>query len=271
MLDRVAKGLALLLLLTGACRGAIAAPVSWPETGACCICDGTCIDGMTEAECEAFARTVSGRAPQEFAPGAPCFALDCAPAGACCLCDGFCIDGISEPDCDQLALTRTNRPPLRWVACTPCAEIDCLAVGACCLVDDSCLNAWTLDDCAFFAEATTGMPPALWQPCATCIEAGCAPLGACCLPDGSCLVIDALGCDDLGGAAQGAGTSCATVNCAPGDPADLDGDGIVGFLDLTILLASWGPCDACPADLDGDGLVGFPDLVILIASLDPPT
>ena len=28
----------------------------------------------------------------------------------------------------------------------------------------------------------------------------------------------------------------------PGDPADFDGDGTVGILDLLTLLANWGPC-----------------------------
>lgn len=55
-----------------------------------------------------------------------------------------------------------------------------------------------------------------------------------------------------------------------GIPADLDGDGEVGFGDLVILLAAWGPCpgggDPCAADLDGDGEVGFADLLELIAA-----
>lgn len=49
-------------------------------------------------------------------------------------------------------------------------------------------------------------------------------------------------------------------------PADVDGDGAVGFPDLTLLLASWGACVLCPADLNGDGLVGFEDLVALLGA-----
>jgi hypothetical protein len=51
-------------------------------------------------------------------------------------------------------------------------------------------------------------------------------------------------------------------------PADLDGDGEVGFTDLTALLAAWGPCgeEPCPADLNGGGFVGFPDLTALLAA-----
>ena len=53
------------------------------------------------------------------------------------------------------------------------------------------------------------------------------------------------------------------------DPADLDGDGVVGAGDLASLIAAWGVCPAsgdCPADLDGDGSVGASDLASLIAA-----
>lgn len=47
---------------------------------------------------------------------------------------------------------------------------------------------------------------------------------------------------------------------------DLDGDGMVGILDLLALLSAWGPCAGeCPADLDGDGAVGVLDLLTLLA------
>lgn len=51
-----------------------------------------------------------------------------------------------------------------------------------------------------------------------------------------------------------------------GDPADIDGDGTVGFGDLLAVLASWGPCgDPCPEDLDCDGEVGFDDVLAVLA------
>ena len=53
------------------------------------------------------------------------------------------------------------------------------------------------------------------------------------------------------------------------NPADLDGDGSVGALDLALLLVSWGPCppeDDCPADLNGDGVVDASDLAILLTN-----
>jgi len=51
---------------------------------------------------------------------------------------------------------------------------------------------------------------------------------------------------------------------------DLDGNGSVGFSDLTALLSAWGPCpappEACPADFDGNGTVGFADLTQLLSA-----
>ncbi|MBU3729171.1 MAG: hypothetical protein FGM37_07995 [Phycisphaerales bacterium] len=48
-------------------------------------------------------------------------------------------------------------------------------------------------------------------------------------------------------------------------PADINGDGSVGGLDLTALLAGWGGSDA-EADIDGDGTVGGLDLTALLAA-----
>jgi len=51
-----------------------------------------------------------------------------------------------------------------------------------------------------------------------------------------------------------------------GPPQDLNGDGSVGFADLTILLQNWGPCSPgpCLGDIDEDGTVGFSDLTSLL-------
>ena len=63
------------------------------------------------------------------------------------------------------------------------------------------------------------------------------------------------------------GSVNAFVNTTAPCPADLDGTTDVGFQDLLLLLASWGPCPPeCVADLDGDGTIGFQDLLLLLAS-----
>ena len=50
---------------------------------------------------------------------------------------------------------------------------------------------------------------------------------------------------------------------------DLDGDGVVGTADLSVLLLDFGPCPdptqaPCPSDLDGDGQVGTGDISFLL-------
>lgn len=52
-------------------------------------------------------------------------------------------------------------------------------------------------------------------------------------------------------------------------PADLDADGVIGFSDLLVVLAAWGPCPAgafCDADLDASGAVDFSDLLEILAA-----
>ena len=55
----------------------------------------------------------------------------------------------------------------------------------------------------------------------------------------------------------------------PDCPADLDGDGSVGILDLLALLAAWGTDPGGPPDFDGDGTVGILDLLTLLANWGP--
>ncbi|MCH8344553.1 MAG: hypothetical protein IH983_11260 [Planctomycetes bacterium] len=52
-------------------------------------------------------------------------------------------------------------------------------------------------------------------------------------------------------------------------PADLDGDGNVGILDLLSLLAAWGTDPGGPPDFDNDGAVGILDLLELLANWGP--
>ncbi|MCZ6734883.1 MAG: PQQ-dependent sugar dehydrogenase [Planctomycetota bacterium] len=52
-------------------------------------------------------------------------------------------------------------------------------------------------------------------------------------------------------------------------PADLDGNGSVGILDLLILLAAWHADPGGPPDFDGDGTVGILDLLTLLVNWGP--
>ena len=61
-----------------------------------------------------------------------------------------------------------------------------------------------------------------------------------------------------------------TVTIAePGNPADINQDGVVDPMDLALLLGSWGACPPradCPADLNGDETVDPMDLALLLGS-----
>ncbi len=52
---------------------------------------------------------------------------------------------------------------------------------------------------------------------------------------------------------------------------DVNGDGVVGIVDLLDLLGAWGPNPGHPADFDGDGDVGITDFLTLLASWGPCT
>jgi choice-of-anchor B domain-containing protein len=55
------------------------------------------------------------------------------------------------------------------------------------------------------------------------------------------------------------------IECAPGLPADLNGDGVVDTADLGILIGAFGTSDPA-ADINGDGIVDTADLGILIGA-----
>ena len=53
----------------------------------------------------------------------------------------------------------------------------------------------------------------------------------------------------------------------PPVPGDADGDGIVGILDILVVIAEWGPCpDGCNADFDDSGVVDILDILVVIAN-----
>jgi len=53
----------------------------------------------------------------------------------------------------------------------------------------------------------------------------------------------------------------------PSCPADVDGDGVVGGLDLTVVLGGWGASGA--GDIDGDGIIGGLDLTFVLGAWGP--
>ncbi len=60
---------------------------------------------------------------------------------------------------------------------------------------------------------------------------------------------------------------CDCIRLVP--PGDMDGDGIVGVVDLLLLLAEWGLCGPtaeCSADYNGDAMVGVVDLITMLGN-----
>lgn len=71
---------------------------------------------------------------------------------------------------------------------------------------------------------------------------------------------------------QGAGTTCGDADgdgysdqCPPGGREDLNRDGFVDAVDLTMLLAAWGTADPV-ADINADGSVGGSDIAALLGA-----
>ncbi|NNF43670.1 MAG: pentapeptide repeat-containing protein [Phycisphaerales bacterium] len=63
---------------------------------------------------------------------------------------------------------------------------------------------------------------------------------ACCI-DANCAVTDQATCVALGGVYLVADPVCGAA-CPPPCTSDVDGDGVVGFLDLLQIITDWGPC-----------------------------
>jgi hypothetical protein len=82
--------------------------------------------------------------------------------------------------------------------------------------------------------------------------------------------LDGNGSLDLAVANESSNDVSVLLNvCSPPCRADLNGNGAVGFADLTALLSAWGPCIDCPADLDGSNVVSFADLTMLLVAWGP--
>ncbi|MFK7960232.1 MAG: hypothetical protein AB8G96_06870 [Phycisphaerales bacterium] len=55
----------------------------------------------------------------------------------------------------------------------------------------------------------------------------------------------------------------------PACPNDVDGSGVVDFVDLLSVLSNFGVCPGCPADVDGNGVVDFVDILNVLGDFGP--
>ncbi|MEE9293661.1 MAG: hypothetical protein V3W34_01680 [Phycisphaerae bacterium] len=89
--------------------------------GACCLPDGSCLDGVTPEQCDQLAGSFQGNETT-------CAGVECPqPLGACCKSNGFCLEMI-ETDCDVI-------PNSRWPGpATDCEDVDQDGIADACMV-----------------------------------------------------------------------------------------------------------------------------------------
>ncbi|MBT8484151.1 MAG: hypothetical protein HKO59_06205 [Phycisphaerales bacterium] len=235
---------------------------SCTPVGSCCLTDGDCIEFQTEDDCLAVAGLFQGDA------------TSCATAG----CEPF----LPNDDCaDAIPIILGNTP-----FSTLGATTDGPALPASCM--EPAGTFFGMDVWFRYVPDGTGTLTV-----STCDQADydtrlAAYVGSCdqaeivaCVDDtfdpfcfGGTSIMDVpVTCGEpvllrVGSFSVYTGTGTLTLTFE-GDgcklPGDVDGDGIVGFLDLLAVLSAWGPCAACPADLNGDGVVDFVDLLSVLA------
>lgn len=213
-----------------------------PTPGACCFDDGSCIDGISEANCDG---TWMGAG------------TTCGAFGACCLPGGACTESFQV--CCELLLGGTFEggtcdPEVE--CCFPdgsCADLDpecCMLEGGipgtgscdppqqCCLPDGSCID--TDPDCC---DLVFGGTPG----------AGTCQLQKCCLGGGACIDTDEDCCELVGGTPAGGLCEPVQACCLPGTGACINVEPTCCVIDFGGTPHA-GPCqqpEACcnPADL----------------------
>lgn len=230
-------------------------PANCGVVGACCLDNGSCVDGVVETDCVGIGGTWAGQ-------DTLCDATNCEPPTEdvpCCFeTTGGCIP-LSEANC----IAAGGSPGPEGATC---AEYACFPTGAVCMPNGSCLDGLSPEDAAkiggtFMGDGTS---------CATvtCPE----PSGGCCFDTGFCLEMTEGNCSTAGGTWAGIGSTCADDDangtadvCEEELVGDLDGDGFVTGSDLSILLGAWGTNDPI-ADLNDDDIVDGADLTLLLGN-----
>jgi hypothetical protein len=171
--------------------------------GACCLADGSCVDGLDWITCSSSGGVFQGT-------GSACANVQCPPPpppGACCLPDGSCADGMSRSECIASGGNfQLSGSTCATVSCSPLPP-----TGACCLADGSCAEGMTQAAC----QSNGGVFQGTGTTCAG-VQCPQPSPGACCYASGSCtdgLTLSA--CQTSGGVFQGSGSTCAGTGCAP--------------------------------------------------------
>ena len=218
-------------------------------TGACCINETTCKDGVTDDWC-----ATNGYG---WSQNALCKDTDCnTTMGRCCLGAG-CYPNYLNIDC-------TNAGG-QWDDVNDCTDVTC-NMGVCCNVAGDCVIDWTScnpdwqkancllcnieetypcclpnEDCdelnATDCDISGGTILTQYDSCTEAEAVGGCALGACCYDndgDETCLFSIPHVCDLLGGEHSGAGVECDDIDCGVGNGACClpDGGGCVDNYDL---------------------------------------
>ena len=153
--------------------------VTCPQTGACCLPSGECLDDTFQDVCEGMSGDYQGDDQDCATLDPPCPVKE----QACCFADGTCqnID-LSTDECEnQLGTPREGHR---------CEEGEDLCKGACCSPDGTCEllaeNACTGD----------GVFLGIGMECGDCPE-------ACCFDDGSCQDLTTEECEAANGVPRG--------------------------------------------------------------------
>lgn len=116
---------------------------------------------------------------------------------------GICISSLTDAHAEEVSEIPTPVTAYCTDAGVCCESLPLVSI--CCLIDDE--------------EATQsgGETGASTTTSSSCTSQGsgsrCSGIRACCKADGSCVDVDGICCDDVGGVAQGSGSSCAAGAC----------------------------------------------------------
>ncbi|MFG0293734.1 MAG: hypothetical protein ACF8MJ_11385 [Phycisphaerales bacterium JB050] len=214
--------------------------------GACCVPDGSCLDGVFEETCEIELNGLY------LGDETECANESCPELVEACCFDAGCVN-LTPTNCLNAGGTPGGPG-------TTCATYNCNPTGACCMPDGSCVDAVSPSDCADAGGTYQGDDVA-------CASVSCPePFGACCFDNGFCLDLVEADCIIAGGVWAGPLTDCAT-DCGDDCPADVTGDDSIDLADLNVVLSQFGQTGAdLQGDADDSGTVDLGDLNLVLAS-----
>ena len=164
-----------------------------PETGACCLPDGTCISIWNEVNCNWHHGDFHGAGSICPQPS------NCPISGACCVGD-TCYEAQTQDDC-------TAKGGHYLGDLSTCIYPNKCPIGACC-VEGACTET---------THANCQAAGAVWIGGESCRSGSCPPLGACCVGGNHCVpLVTEEKClsSKNGGVWQGANTPTCE-NCDP--------------------------------------------------------